>query len=186
MATKALPSPEVLRQLLRYEPETGKLFWLPRPLEFFAANSRNPEDAKKAWDTRYANAEAFITSSPLGYRYGAIFGLTQRAHRVIWALHSGAWPDQEIDHIDGDRANNKWVNLREATHAENNRNVRRHRDNKSGFKGVSWHARDKIWAARIYANGKNTSLGYFKKAEDAHAAYVAASKELHGVFGRAS
>jgi hypothetical protein len=98
-------------------------------------------------------------------------------HRVI----VGSVPDgMEIDHRDLDGLNNRRHNLRIATTAQNQYN-RRPRFN---FKGVSWNKERKMWYAQIYVNKKQHHLGAFSTPEAAHAAYAAASVELHGDFGR--
>ncbi len=181
MATKPLPSPEVLRQLLRYEPDTGKLFWRDRPLCMFP-------DARawRSWNTRYAGKEAFTASNLNGYRHGNIFGRLHRAHRVIWAMETGSWPKKMIDHIDGDRARNCFSNLREATASSNQHNKKTQANNTSGFKGASWDKRCKKWQATIKSRGKQKHLGHFDSPEAAHAAYCEAAQGLHGEFARTS
>jgi hypothetical protein len=106
--------------------------------------------------------------------------ITVMMHRVILR----APQDMHVDHIDGDGLNNRRLNMRLATRAENNRNARRRIDNMSGFKGVHWHARDNAWQAQINFDGLVKYLGAFRTAEAAHAAYGEASKRLHGKFGR--
>lgn len=182
---RELPSPDVLRQLLRYDPETGKLFWLERTIQFFMGQTRPPKDGQKAWNGRYAGKQAFTATDSHGYHHGAIFNVTHRAHRVAWAIQTSSWPDDEIDHINLAKNDNRWINLREATRTQNNRNLPGHRDTASGFKGVSWHSRDQLWVARICADRKQITIGYFKVAEDAQAAYAAESARLHGKYGRA-
>lgn len=90
----------------------------------------------------------------------------------------------EVDHIDGDGLNNQRCNLRHATRTQNKTNTGKYRNNKSGFKGVYWDPRANKWRAQIRANGKKYCLGLFTEAEDAHAAYCAASDAHHGAFGR--
>jgi hypothetical protein len=92
----------------------------------------------------------------------------------------------DIDHINGDGLDNRWSNLRLATRAENIRNSRTKATNTSGFKGVSWHKRDRKWQAHIKINGRSKNLGLFEAPEDAHAAYVAAAQKYHGEFARAA
>lgn len=101
-------------------------------------------------------------------------------HRVI----TNAPPGMEVDHINGDGLDNRRSNLRLATHAQNLRNQRVCRDNRSGFKGVCWDKSRCAWKAQIRLGGKNSNIGRFATPEEAHAAYVAASAELHGEFGR--
>jgi hypothetical protein len=90
MAAKALPSPDVLRQLIRYEPETGRLFWKER-----VAENRHG----KTWNARHAGKEAFIQANAGGYKSGAIFDIRVSAHRVGWAMFTGEWPAGDIDNI---------------------------------------------------------------------------------------
>ena len=175
--TKDLPPPELLRKLLRYEPETGKLFWRERTPDMFTS-----EGSFKAWNSRWAGKEAFTAALKSGYLHGCVFGKFYRAHRVIWAMQTGACPVHHIDHVDGNPSNNRMENLREATHGENSYNRGRQNNNTSGYKGVSWSATNKKWRAQIVKNGKRRHLGYFLCQEKAHQAYCVASKELHGVY----
>jgi hypothetical protein len=179
MASKALPSPEVLRQLLRYEPETGKLFWLRRPDSMFP-------DARVAasWNARFAGEEAFCTLDAKGYWTGQLLGAKRKAHRVIWAMQTGAWPEADIDHENRIRNDNRWNNIRPASRSENMFNRAANAGTKSGLKGVTWHEPNRRWRARIAINGKSTLLGYFATKEAAAEAYRAASERLHGAFGR--
>lgn len=89
-----------------------------------------------------------------------------------------------VDHVDGNGLNNQRINLRSATRSENARNSRRHRDNTSGFKGVSWNKAKQKWRAYITLNGKEKHLGLFSTAEAARDAYAAANALMHGEFGK--
>lgn len=164
MAKGHLPAPSTLRQLLRYEPDKGKLFWRRRPIGMFPDRR-----AWKIWNTRYAHKEAF-TSFSNGYRDGRIFDRAYRAHRVVWAIVYGETPSMEIDHIDGDRANNRIENLRLVTGAENQRNKGLNKNNTSGVLGVCWDKGRGKWMARISHKGKAVSLGRFDNKNDAIAA----------------
>lgn len=109
------------------------------------------------------------------------------AHRLAWLYMTGIWPENEIDHIDGNPLNNRWDNLREVTGAQNKQNYRRPRiDNKSGYLGVYLHGKNKNgsdrWRARINLDGKAVHLGLFDTPQEAHAAYVEAKRKLHA-FG---
>lgn len=179
MASKALPSPEVLRQLLRYEPETGKLFWRERGPEWFSTYR-----ACRAWNGRYAETEAFTSEDRNGYRQGNLLNHVYRAHRIIWAMQTGQWPNQEIDHRNTLRNDNSWDNLREAGRGQNVSNQRISRRNTSGTKGVSWCKRDSTWRAEIGVGGRTIVLGYFSDKEEAASAYAKASAQMHGDFGR--
>ena len=154
MTEKTLPTPEELRKRLRYDPETGKLYWLRGVCEI---------------------VEAFTARDSGRYLNGRINQKTFRAHRVIWALVYGEWPKGEIDHINGQRDDNRLCNLRCVTRAENARNRARMKRNTSGRTGVYWQGRCGKWVASI--NG--TYLGIFERFEDAVAARERAEIE-HG------
>lgn len=159
MAAKALPEQDVLVQLLRYDPDTGKLFWKERPVSMFPAVSTGRSAALcRLWNARYSGQEAF-TSAKDGYANGSVFGTNYVAHRVIWKLIYGIDPDQ-VDHIDGDRRNNRLENLRDVSLAENAKNKRMLPSNKTGIVGVS------RWAQRGYVywavSRPGTSDKYFK------------------------
>ena len=101
-------------------------------------------------------------------------------HRVIVGGPDGL----QVDHCDGNGLNNRRCNLRVATAAQNQQNARKRSDNTTGLKGVDWHKRDRKWRARIVANGKRKHLGLYHTAEEAYAAYCAASEKYHKEFGR--
>lgn len=128
-----------------------------------------------------------------GYKHstGCVFLSVNRkklkAHRVAFLLMTGAWPEKEIDHINGNAADNRWENLREVTRSQNCCNTKLSKKNKTGAKGV-FHVRREgrkdVWMANIAMNGVRTFLGHFQTKEEAAAAYQAASRELHGEFAR--
>lgn len=174
MAAKPLPDIDTLHQLLRYEPETGKLFWKER------------DDVRPGWNTRWAGKEAFTAVDGHGYKMGRISYTIFRAHRVIMAMANGEWPTEEVDHINGVRDDNRLSNLRLVSRSENARNLRRPSDNTSGHVGVSWHKASRKWRASIKTNGEQKYLGIFTKKADAIAARNAAEAELgfHRNHGR--
>lgn len=179
MATKPLPDQALLLKLLRYEPETGKLFWRERP-----ADMCKDERGRLWWIARYANAEAF-TSTVGGYKTGTIrpYG-SFRAHRVIWCMVHGEWPEQ-IDHVNQDGTDNRLMNLRPASRCENARNARLGPRNHSGRIGVNWNRHIRKWRAKIRHDGRYIELGKFDNFEDACVAREAAEKRygyspLHG------
>lgn len=119
-----------------------------------------------------------------GYRYIAIKRRKYLAHRLAWLYMRGEWPIGDIDHKNLDRADNRDTELRSATRMQNMQNIRRHRDNRSGFKGVSWDRQRKLWRATIQISGKWQQLGRFQSAASAHGVYVAAARRHFGEFAR--
>ncbi len=107
------------------------------------------------------------------------------AHRLAWFYMYGEFPVGEVDHIDGDRKNNRISNLRVCLKNENLRNAKIRIDNKSGFRGVSWNKRKGRWSAQAAVDKKQYYLGYFTTPEAASAAYQAFAKKHHGEFYRA-
>lgn len=178
MAKKPIPTPEELRQLLTYDPETGKLFWKERTPEMFGAGNQTPERNCSSWNKKYANKEAF-TASSLGYHVGAVYRHKMYAHQVAWALYHGEWPDKEIDHINRIKSDNRIANLRLATRAQNKQNLGLYRNNTSGHQGVTW-CKDKLkWQASIKCRGRGYYLGRYEEIADAVAAHTSAKRRLH-------
>ena len=149
-----------LRALLNYDAATGVFRWLVAP------NRRiKPGSVAGCLDTK-------------GYRYIICDGRRYLEGRLAWFYTTGAWPKDQIDHIDGNKSNNRFANLREATQSQNMQNQRRAmRSNKIGVLGVSLD-RGKF-RAQIWFDGKQKFLGYFATAEAAHAAYLAAKRKFH-------
>lgn len=178
---------ELAIRFLRYEPQTGRLFWKERSPELFAAGNTSKESVCKTWNKRFAGKEAF-TASNTGYRYGAIFAQLYLAHRVIWLMVHKAWPEDQIDHINGDRADNRIKNLRAVTNRQNCKNQCARSDNSTGVTGVYWFKRDSRWVSSITSDGKTVHLGYFDSFEDAVNARKIAEAQLgfHANHGRAA
>ena len=185
MAKKPLPTPDELRQLLRYEPETGKLFWLPRGPEWFHQGALTSEAMSKGWNDRWAHKEA-LTALSNGYKVGPIMCRVVPAHRAAWAIFHGEWPGGQIDHINGDRSDNRLENLRDIPGRENQKNMKRPSRNTSGTVGVDWFPARNKWRARIRHDGVNIHLGLFSSKEDAIATRKAAASEYgyHPNHGR--
>jgi hypothetical protein len=160
---------EYLKSAVHYDPETGVFTWLSRP------------DKELAWNNKLAGKIAGWDKD--GYRQIAINNKKFYSHRLAWLYMTGKMP-REIDHIDMDKSNNKFANLREVTSVQNQLNRRKHRDNKSGYKGVFFSSQKRKWQARIAVNKKDFHLGFFKTPELAHAAYCKAAKKYHGEFAR--
>jgi hypothetical protein len=136
-----------------YNPDTGNLFWL-----------------KSGYNRKTGNAIGHL--KPSGYLYICHGGKQILAHRMIWKIMTGAWPEHQVDHVNGVKTDNRWANLRKRS------------TNKSGFKGVHWCNSEQRWVAQIRRNYKKFRLGAFATPEEAHAAYVAAATEMHGEFSR--
>lgn len=133
----------------------------------------------KSWNKRWAEKEAFTADHGKGYRCGRFNGKPLFAHRVIWAIVHGHWPEQDIDHINGIRSDNRLSNLRSVSRSENMRNKMRPPNNTSGFIGVSWDKKSGKWFAQIQVCGKNNSLGHFSDKSEA----VKARKRAEQEFG---
>ena len=183
--TMKLPDQEMLRKLLRYEPETGKLFWRERPVSVFSDGKYTAERICRTWNTKHAGKEAFTAMTCNGYRQGRIFYQHYKAHRVIFAMQTGECPE-EIDHENHIRDNNRWENLQEATKQDNGRNQSLHSTNTSGFCGVSWNKYSKKWMAYITVQGRRIHLGYYDTKEEAIAAREQANVDygFHPNHGR--
>lgn len=137
---------------LKYTPETGKVWWIKHPRRSTANNTEAGNMMQN------------------GYRKLKFFGKQYLTHRIAWLLHYGKWPTGDIDHIDGNPANNKLSNLRDVPHSVNIQNRKSATSkNKTGFLGVV--KRKNKYAAHIYKNGKQIYLGLFETAELAHQAY---------------
>lgn len=148
-----------LKSLLRYDPETGKFYWLK--------------------DTRSkgkAGHEAGSTNER-GYVVIGVHGRRIYAHVVAWLFEKGEYP-LNLDHINGNRTDNRIVNLRSVTTQENTWNTIKHKYNTSGTLGVCWNKLEQKWKAYIMHNGKNLHLGYFCSLEAAVAARKAKEVEL--------
>lgn len=152
-----------LKELLDYDPETGVFRW----------------KVARGGRANKVGAVAGATSGG-GYRQICIDYTYHKSHRLAFLWMTGAWPEHEVDHINGVRDDNRWVNLRHATRHENVRNIGPHRaNNTSGFIGVSWNKGRGRWSASIGLNSRVRCIGYFPTPELAHAAYLKAKDQLH-------
>lgn len=144
---------EKAHELFRYDAESGNLYWK-------VARSFNVKPGARAGCLQYYKQKwPALTVRTGGHLY--------LVHRVVWLMKYGKWPEHEIDHIDGNRINNRIKNLRDVPHSINQKNVKKRVDNKSGFTGVAWCSIKKRWRSRAHDNGKEIHVGYFKTAEEA-------------------
>lgn len=168
---------EVIRELLDYDPETGIFIWKPRERKWFRTNN-----AYRTWNTRFAGKQA-LTANIRGYRVGAVLNSVVNAHRLAWLYVHGRWPKGHIDHINSVRGDNRIINLREATRAENRWNSKMMCNNTSGLRGVRLYPHGR-WRARIYVNGRFKHLGYFNTPEAAYGVYCLVAAVRRGAFAR--
>jgi hypothetical protein len=153
-----------VREVLNYDPDTGAVIRI----------------ARTAQRVRIGDVAGWIDKQ--GYRIIKVDGGTYKAHCLAWLWMIGAWPIKDIDHINLDKSDNRWCNLREATRSQNCAHKPRNRNNTSGFKGVSWYRKYSKWVARIGVNGKGFTLGYRDTREEAAALYDDAAKKHFGMF----
>lgn len=187
MSKSRLPSPEVLRQLLRYDPETGCFWWKERGPEWFKSSHYGSADAVCAsWNKQRAGKEALTATEGWGYKHGTILSVPLKAHIAAFMIVHGRLPVGHVDHVNMDRGDNRIANLREAAHGQNLCNRGAPRNNRSGVKGVCWIAEKGKYRAEIRANGVRRHLGYFASASEAGKAYARAAAEMHGEFARTS
>lgn len=167
----------LVRRLIDYTPETGSLTWKRRTLDLFAPG-KSAERACAIWNTRHSgNAAGSLHHS--GYVRVCLGYNRYAAHRLIWLYMTGEWPRDLIDHRNGDRSDNRWSNLREATNYQNSQNYAPRKNNPSGYLGVGWDRQRSKWRAQIMVRGKQFPLGRFDNIEAARSAYIAAKSKLH-------
>lgn len=162
--------PHKLRLLLDYTPETGELVWKTRTTDWFNGEPAKLDEIARLWNAAYAGKRALANTCGNGYAHGTVLGYIAKAHRVIWALMTGAWPIDQIDHVNGIRSDNRWSNLRQVTNRINSQNSAMRKDNTSGFSGVRFDQRRNKWQARIVKDGRERHLGYFDDIASAAAA----------------
>lgn len=158
MSAKHFTAKEI-QELLHYDPQTGN---------FTRLVNRH----------RYKSGTIAGTFSNEGYVCIKIGQITYKAHRLAFLAMTGSLPNGQIDHINGDRSDNRWCNLREVSFNGNVHNQRKaQKTNKSGLLGVS--PNNKKWKATISNEGKYYYLGTFETPEQAHQAYLQAKRSLH-------
>lgn len=165
---------------------SGRVWHKTRDIKWFYGGNRRPEWECNRWNAKWAGKEITYVGVD-GYKRCSILKKYFQLHRLIWLYMTGEWPKGEIDHINGDRSDNRWCNLRDVSHKENSINLKLSKRNTSGTIGVSFNKREKSWIANIQnKEGKQTYLGTFKTKEMAVAARKAAEIEFgyHPNHGR--
>lgn len=152
---------ERLKELLYYDPDTGSFYWI----------SARPRCT--------VGALAGSLDKTRGYYRVWIDGKNHKGHRLAWLYTYGVFPTHHVDHINGDKSDNRIANLREVTHAENLQNQHRaQKGSRSGVLGV-YPRKNGKWRAMIQLDGRTRHLGTFDSIRGASAAYLAAKRELH-------
>ena len=154
---------ERVSELLHYDEETGKIYWKVRP-------SKNVHIGDEAGSLKRSGRNT--------YRYIQIDRKKYLAHRIAWLLYYENWPQNQIDHLDGNGLNNTPENMREATNQDNAKNQRMRNNNSSGVTGVCWKKARGKWHAQINIDGKRKSLGYFADFDEAAETYRKAADAL--------
>lgn len=162
-----LPALDEVAKRFTYNPVTGDLIW----------NIDRTRSIK-------AGSVAGSVHKVTGYRYLRINGVEYAAHRVAWLLATGESlePSVQIDHVNGDKDDNRICNLRKCGGTQNSHNSRRRTDNKSGVKGVHWLSRIQRWRAQIGLKGKIIHIGDYRTREEAAQNIKIAREALHGEF----
>ena len=156
---------ERLKEILTYNPETGMFCW-----RVSLSNRRK------------AGHVAGCICKTYGYRIIGIDGHVYRSSRLAYLYMMDKFPDDLIDHINGIRSDDRWCNLRCATHSQNHMNIPHQRNNTLGLKGVYFHKQSGKYCARITVNRRTTALGLYKTPAEAYTAYCNAATALHGNF----
>jgi hypothetical protein len=154
---------EWLRRLLDYDPETGHFYWK------VMIGDRSPV-GKRAGGERN------------GYWRIKIDGIYYRASRLAFLIVHGYWPSELVDHINRNRLDDRIVNLREASPAQNLVNSKLRKDNSTGYKGVQFSKKNGKYQALGHRNGKPVHLGFFDDPEKASAAYIGFSRGVYGDY----
>lgn len=156
---------DTVREYLNYSPDTGEFTW-----------------KKVSSDKSKVGARAGRPRSENGYWLVTLKGKTYYAHRLAWLHVYGAMPNKHIDHVNGDKGDNRIANLRLASQSDNCANIRAKRDNTSGVKNVHWCNTKRRWVAKVKHKGKTHHAGSFRDYQSAVSAAESARLDVHGEF----
>jgi hypothetical protein len=176
-----------LRSVLDYDPHTGLFRWKDDIYHWRAGMLAGTESEMGERNNKRRYVVISIGTRATKRRRYTLINIRKhlyRAHRLVWLYVHGEWPDNEIDHINGDGTDNRIANLRLATRSQNVGNTRTPKHNTSGFKGAYWNKRAGRWFAQIRHQKKQYHLGHFDTVEEAHAAYAEAARRMRGAFAR--
>lgn len=162
---KKLPEKTHLNSLFEYK--SGILLWKVRP-----------------YKSKVIVGNRAGSTGDRGYRFITVDGEPYYEHRLVYQWHFGDLANEQVDHIDGDTTNNNIENLRKATAAENNWNLRKHKDSTAAAKGVYWSTKLSKWRVRVQAHGVRYNVGHFEDLEFAELVAQEARRKYHGGFAR--
>jgi len=151
-----------LKEALHYDTETGIFTWLTRPVSHF----KNSHECNNC-NSRLANTKAGSVNKDDGYLRIKLKPKLYFAHRLAFLYMEGYLPENDVDHIDRNRANNKWSNLREVSTRCNLQNCNLSKNNTYGVNGITWHKRADKWMSQIMINSKSKYLGLFDDFDEA-------------------
>lgn len=147
-----------LQEILKYSPESGEFRWVCPRLDALSRQRAGFETSSGYWAINISKIRFF-------------------AHRLAWLYVHGKWPDGDIDHLNGDKLDNRLSNLRDVPRRTNSENQREGR--RGGLLGTAFHKSSGKWRAVIGVNYTQRTLGYFDTAEQAHEAYKAEKRKVH-------
>lgn len=174
---KQFPELHILHEALHYHAD-GTFTWKVRPIHHFP-----DQRAMRIWNTKYSGKVAHGSARWNGYLYLTIFNSSYAAHRLAWYMSNGSCPQtMEIDHINGNRSDNRLKNLRMATPNNNQHNKKIQKNNSSGHKNVVWNKQCNKWQVKMNHNKLCYHFGLFEDIEEAAKCASAARAKLHKQF----
>ncbi len=159
---KEILTQKYLKECLDYNPDTGVFIWKERPKYHF-----NKNWIRGWWNGQFSGSKAGTVAKGREYSKIIISNKGYYSHRLAFLWMAGSFPNKQVDHIDHNRSNNAWINLRQVSSKENDKNRKIYSTNSSGCSGVTLKKGTKKWIARISNKGKRYDLGSFSNIEDA-------------------